>query len=189
MKPKRRLFLNRIFQRPGLRLKINRHPRKAAFRLMQNPPEKDLTERRKHGQWEKRPMRPRRREERKSAFGLRKRRRNHPPGSGIRYSAPSSRHTISCTGSLQRPTRMTTLRQAQRSRAMGSGLLPCRWASTPIMRTSCARSEKPKRRNKGWTTPTFGISRPSNVSKIRRRPAIPCPAGSKSEPSARSMPG
>lgn len=88
-----------------------------------------------------------------------------PPRLQHPVQRPSSRRTISCTDNLQRPTRMTTLRQAQRSRAMGSGLLLCRWASTPIMRTSCARSERHKRRNKGWTKPTFGISQPGNAPK------------------------
>lgn len=37
MKPKRRLFLNRIFQRPGLRLKINRHPKKGRIPVDAKP--------------------------------------------------------------------------------------------------------------------------------------------------------
>lgn len=177
-----RLFWNRICQRPGLRLKINRHTRKAAFRLMQSPPAKGLPERRKHRQREKRPMRPRRKEERKSGFGLRKRRRNRPPGSGIRYSAPSSRRTISCTGSLQRPTRMTTLRQAQRLQGDELGTSALQLGEHAYH----AHKLRPLRRvqkggNKGWTKPTFGISRPGNAPKIRRRPAILCPAGAKAD--------
>ena len=127
-------------------------------------------------------MPPRRKEERKSGFGFEE--AEAKPPSRLRH--PVQRPIQSAHDQLHRQLAKANeddnvAASAQRSRAMGSGLLPCRWASTPIMRTSCARSERPKRRNKGWTTPTFGISRPGNAPKIRGRPAIPCPAGSKSE--------